>query len=196
MSVPLLAGYRCMIEPVITLAPQASQTRWVVPFLAALVMILAVLSGPVSASAAATPRVETVVGASIQPAEVLVGLSQRIGAGQRLGEAGPQVVTTVTTGVAAETADVVVPDAWNAVTKTPSGGTVRDVGSQIGDNGLPSATRLAGMADDDLGCARLLGGRENAQREPPRRPDICAQQRDAPIRVQLSQQVIDAWGRK
>jgi hypothetical protein len=98
--------------------------------------------------------------------------------------------------VAAETADVVVPKAWNAATKLPSGGTVRDVGSQIWGNGLPSATRLSGMTDAELrGLASLDDAKmlnamyRGAQASVPNNAT-------APIRVQLSQQVIDAWGRK
>jgi hypothetical protein len=94
-----------MIEPMTTAASQETASRrWVLPFLAAIVAVLATLLSTATASAATTPGAETRVRASAVAGDVLVEPPQREAAGQRLGEAvtGPQIV--VATGVAANAA--------------------------------------------------------------------------------------------
>lgn len=78
---------------------QTNPGRWVVPFLAALVMIL----GTATASAATTSGAETRVGASNSTVTEAVGVSDHITAGQQLGNnpAAPEI--GVATGVAANT---------------------------------------------------------------------------------------------
>ncbi|HSY16032.1 MAG TPA: hypothetical protein VK816_08610 [Jatrophihabitantaceae bacterium] len=162
--------------------------------LALLVGLLAMVA--LIASGAPSAAAQTRVGAQPQNLILTVG-PQAAAAPEVIGlHTVPQLRLASATGVAAETADVVVPKAWNAATKLPSGGTVRDVGSQIWGNGLPSATRLSGMTDAELrGLASLDDAKmlnamyRGAQASVPNNAT-------APIRVQLSQQVIDAWGRK
>lgn len=69
--------------------------------IAALVAILSCTAASPSAAGTAETRVR----ASAEPAAVLVGLPEHIGAGQRLGEAADRVVSMVATGVAASGAD-------------------------------------------------------------------------------------------
>lgn len=92
-----------MINPMITATQQTTRPRWVLGFLAALVAVLATILSAATASAATTAGTENRVRASDVPAAVLVGPPEHIAAGQRLGEAGPQVITAVATGVAAKT---------------------------------------------------------------------------------------------
>lgn len=84
-----------------TRTQQAARRRWVLPFLAALVAILATILSSASASAATTVGAETRVRASAVAVEVLVGPPQHIAAGQRLREAAPRAGYVVATGVAA-----------------------------------------------------------------------------------------------
>lgn len=138
----------------------------------------------------ASVQLSSAIPSSVDPTTAAVRAIGPVGRSAADSSRGPAVF------VAADTADVVVPNAWNAATKLPSGGTVRDVGSQIWGNGLPSATRLSGMTDEELrGLASLDDAKtlnamyRGAQASVPNNAT-------APIRVQLSQQVIDAWGRK
>lgn len=80
---------------------QPTSWRWVLPFLAAIVAVLATLLSSASASAATQGTAETRVRASTAVADVLVEPPQREPAGQRLGEEPSRVVTVVATGVAA-----------------------------------------------------------------------------------------------
>lgn len=99
-------------------------------------------------------------------------------------------------GVAADTADVVVPKAWNASTELPSGGTVRGVGNRIWGRGTPDPDRLAGMTDEQLrGLASLNDAKTLNAMYRAAGPSV-PNNATAPLRVKLSQQVIDAWGRK
>lgn len=84
-----------------TRTQQAARRRWVLPFLAALVAILATILSSASASAATTAGAETRVRAINVAGEVLVEPPQHITAGQRLGNDVPQAEIVVATGVAA-----------------------------------------------------------------------------------------------
>jgi hypothetical protein len=84
-----------------TRTQQPTSRRWVLPFLAAIVAVLATLLSSASASAATTPGTETRVRASAAVVDVLVEPPQSVSAGERPGEAAPGVETTVATGVAA-----------------------------------------------------------------------------------------------
>ena len=93
-----------------TRSQQTSMRRWLLPFLAALVVVLAIVGLAGSVSADERGASETRVGASSSSVEVLVGPPEHIRAGQRLGTdaAGPQIV--VATGVATKTATSSVDD--------------------------------------------------------------------------------------
>lgn len=80
-----------------------TSTRWLLPFLAAMVAALAAIVLGTTASASATVGAETRVGAFNVAGEVLVEPPEHKAAGQRLGNnaAGPEIV--VATGVAAKT---------------------------------------------------------------------------------------------
>ena len=82
-----------------------TSTRWVLPFLAALIAALAAILLGTTASASAAGVGQTRVGAFNVVGEVLVGPPEHIAAGQRLGEAAPQADFVVATGVAAKTGD-------------------------------------------------------------------------------------------
>jgi hypothetical protein len=88
-------------DPVNTARQETTSRRWVLPFLAALVAVLATILSAATASAATQSVAETRVRASAVVVEVPVGPPKHIGAGQRLGEAADRVVTAVATGVAA-----------------------------------------------------------------------------------------------
>lgn len=96
---------------------ETTSRRWVLPFLAALVAVLATILSSATASAATTPGAETRVRASQSVAEDIARPPDDIRAGQRLGEvvAGPQIV--VATGVAANAG----PRALPASVKVPLG---------------------------------------------------------------------------
>ncbi len=101
-------------------------TPWnrVLVFLAAIVAVATIVGLAATApSAFAAAGAETRVRASAEPVAVLVGPPQHIGAGQRLGEAGPRVVTVVATGVAANTARAaeVVPYSPQVASRNPLG---------------------------------------------------------------------------
>jgi hypothetical protein len=83
---------------------QATGGRRGPPYLAAFVAVVTMMLGTATASAATSSRPETRVGAHASSVQVLVGASDTITAGPRLGNyaAGPGIV--VATGVAAETA--------------------------------------------------------------------------------------------
>lgn len=124
------------MNPVTTRTQQTTSRRRVLVFLAALVAVLATLLSSATASAATTAGAETRVRAYAVVVDVLVGPPQREPAGQRLGEAATGVVTTVTTGVAAKSADEGV-DLFRHV----SPGELAD----IGENGFrPGAGSLDG----------------------------------------------------
>ncbi len=92
-----------MIEPMTSHTQQTSSRRWVLPFLAALVAVLATILSSATASAATTATAETRIRASSAVVEVPVGPPERIAAGQRLGKQPADVVLVVATGVAAKT---------------------------------------------------------------------------------------------
>lgn len=75
--------------------------------LAALIAALAAILLGTTASASATVGAENRVGAFNVAGEVLVGPPEHVIAGQRLGEAAPQLDFVVATGVAAESAPTV-----------------------------------------------------------------------------------------
>lgn len=81
---------------------QTTPGRWALPFLAALLAVLATILSSATASAASNPTAETRVGASAVVVDVFVEPPQDVRAGQRLGKdvAGPGIV--VATGVAAK----------------------------------------------------------------------------------------------
>lgn len=76
---------------------------WIVAFLGALLAVLVVVFGAGLASAATPSAAENRVGASHSTAEVVVGSSANITAGQRLGNDPPRAEFVVATGVAANT---------------------------------------------------------------------------------------------
>src|SRR5262245_47528732 len=115
-----------MIEPMTTASQEATSRRWLLPFLAAIVAVLATLLSSASASAATTGVAETRVRAPSVVVEVPVGPPEHIRAGQRLGEAAPQPGFVVATGVAAKTADD-----WPVIS-----GIVRDASKGKGNFGL------------------------------------------------------------
>ena len=88
-------------DPMDTRTQQPTSWRWALPFLAAIVAVLATILSTATASAASSPTAETRVGAHNLTAEVLIEPPQREAAGQRLGNdaAGSEIV--VATGVAA-----------------------------------------------------------------------------------------------
>ena len=92
-------------DPMDTRTQQPTSWRWALPFLAAIVAVLATILSTATASAASSPTAETRVGAHNLTAEVLIEPPQREAAGQRLGNdaAGSEIV--VATGVAAKGAD-------------------------------------------------------------------------------------------
>mgnify|MGYP001363690584 CR=1 FL=1 len=97
-----------------TAARQGVLPRWMLPLLAAIAAVLAVLAAPIQASASTTSVAETRVGASTDFRPERVGLSGGVCAGQRLGETapGPQIVSA--TGVAAKAVDELAEVAANA----------------------------------------------------------------------------------
>lgn len=102
-------------------APQRDARRWVVPFLAAFVAVLATLLSSASASAATTAGAETRVRASSVVVEVPVGPPQSVSAGERLGNEPARVVGVVATGVAANYGPQSVP-----IYRTPKADNVAD----------------------------------------------------------------------
>lgn len=95
-----------MIEPMTTAARETtSRTRWALPFLAALVAVLATVFGAASVSAATGAGAETRVRASQSVAQDIARPPEAIRAGQRLGNEPAGVVTAVATGVAANAGD-------------------------------------------------------------------------------------------
>lgn len=90
-----------MIKPMTAASQEDTSRRWVLPFLAALVAVLATILSSASASAATQGVAETRVRASSIVAEVPVEPPQAVSAGERLGNEPAGVVTTVATGVAA-----------------------------------------------------------------------------------------------
>ena len=105
-----------MIEPMTSHTQQTSSRRWVLPFLAALVAVLATILSSATASAATTATAETRVRASSAVVEVPVEPPQHEAPGQQLGKGvgGPE--TSVATGVAAKSADEVA----EGVSRSPS----------------------------------------------------------------------------
>ncbi len=93
------------MNPMTTASQETTSRRWMLPFLAALVAILATLVSSATASAATTGVAETRVRASNLAATVFVEPPQHETAGQQLGNNPPRAKTTVATGVAAEAAD-------------------------------------------------------------------------------------------
>jgi hypothetical protein len=99
--------------------------------------------------------------------------------------------------LAAETgagAVVRAPAGWNAATKLPSGRTVQEVGQGVWRHGLPSAERLAGMSQAEL---RGLASFDDAMMLRAMYPDASstiATNATAPVRVQLIQQILNAYG--
>jgi hypothetical protein len=100
-SLTLAAATDWETRPMTTRTQQRTTQRWVLPFLAALVAVLATILSAATASAATTGVAETRVRASSVVVEVPVGPPEHIAAGQRLGEEPARVVTVVATGVAA-----------------------------------------------------------------------------------------------
>ncbi|MGL4745928.1 MAG: hypothetical protein ACRCXL_16280 [Dermatophilaceae bacterium] len=94
---------------------------------------LAAILGVAIASAFATAEAETRVGVSSVVVEPLVVPSERIAAGQRLGNDGPRVVDAVGTGVAAK-ADVGL----------SARGLVPATGTRIRPAGIPDGWRVTG----------------------------------------------------
>ena len=82
------AGYRTR---------RPGDSDWLLRLLAVIVPVLAIAFGAAGASAATTGVAETPVRASAAVVAVPVGPPEHIAAGQRLGEAGPRVVTAVAT---------------------------------------------------------------------------------------------------
>lgn len=78
-------------------------------FLAALAAALVTLLGAGTASAATLTTAETRVGASTPTVVHLIGVHESFSAGQHRVNASPQAKTTVATGVAAKTADNLLP---------------------------------------------------------------------------------------
>lgn len=90
-----------MIEHMTKASQETTNRRWALIFVAALAAVLGTQLSSSTASAATAGVAETRVRASSAAVEVPVGPSEHISAGQRLGEAADRVVTTVATGVAA-----------------------------------------------------------------------------------------------
>lgn len=87
-----------------TAASRETTSRgWVLPFLAALVVVLATILSAATASAVTTGVAETRVRASSVVVEVPVGPPEYISAGQRLGNDVAEPGIVVATGVAANT---------------------------------------------------------------------------------------------
>jgi hypothetical protein len=131
-----------MIEPMTSRTQQTSSRRWVLPFLAALVAVLATLLSSATASAATNGTAETRVGASSVVVEVPVGPPEHISAGQRLGEqlAGPEIV--VATGVAANAVRAAAPSTFTraeALSGRASQRTVNEIAESMRANGWQGA---------------------------------------------------------
>jgi hypothetical protein len=90
--------------PMTTRTQQTNPRRWLLFFLAALVVVLTILGLAATASAATNGVAETRVRASAPVVDVLVEPPERITAGQQLGKAVAQRQIVVATGVAAKTA--------------------------------------------------------------------------------------------
>lgn len=102
---------------------QRQASRWVLPFLAALVAILATVFGAATPSAATPGVAETRVGASDVSVEVLVELPKQETAGQQLFAAAPGPGFVVATGVAANSGKALTRyDADFAIGQLTSGG--------------------------------------------------------------------------
>lgn len=149
-----------MIEPMTTAARETtSRTRWALPFLAALVAVLATVFGAASVSAATGAGAETRVRASQSVAQDIARPPEAIRAGQRLGNEPAEVVTAVATGVAANAAPKVgwgVGDDIYSLTKagnTPAWSTVR---ARFWKNEATNP-RYGSWTDDQL--ARMRTGR-------------------------------------
>lgn len=115
-----------------------TSTRWVLPFLAALIAALAAILLGTTASASAAGVAETRVGAFNVVGEVLVGPPEHITAGQRLGEAAPQADFVVATGVAAK-AGPEIAEGSGRLFVTSGRGVTYDIpkgwGQRMADNG-------------------------------------------------------------
>jgi len=96
------AGPAALIGAMTTATRQTSRPRWVLAFLAALTAALVIGVGAAPASAAPPPAAQNGIGASAVAGPVLVGHSDHISAGQRLGNDPPRAQIVVATGVAAE----------------------------------------------------------------------------------------------
>ncbi len=108
-SLTAVVGGGWKTDPMHSRSQQTEMRRWVLPFLAALIAALAAILLGTTPSASARVGVETRVGAFNVAGEVLVGPPQHIAAGQRLGNNVGQPGMVVATGVAAKTADNILP---------------------------------------------------------------------------------------
>jgi len=137
------------------------QMGWWRFLLSALTAALVALLGGGTASAVTVPVLETRVGASTVAVAYVVGPHECIAAGQRWGNAPPQIETTVATGVAAKAGDELL-DAARAARDAKAaevGRTKATVTGGYGRDGVPRAgcsSNPVGCAEDDV--ARQIGG--------------------------------------
>lgn len=131
-----------MIEPMTTAASQETTSRrWALPFLAALVAVLATILSAATASAATTGGTETRVGASNVAVDVLVEPPEHVSAGQRLGKDAARPGTAVATGVAAKGA----PDVSQILMRSP--GQLQSKFKHAGDFGVTGNYSKANAAN-------------------------------------------------
>jgi len=122
--------------------------RWscrAIAVLTAAAAVLVTVVGAAPASAAPPPAAQNGVGAFATVPATLVGPSDRISAGQRLGNSLPRPQVVVATGVAANTAA----EAAARVGPTTAHGAERIAGA--------AATRGGVLAEDDILLARAYG---------------------------------------
>lgn len=162
-----------MIEPMTRARQETTSRRWVLPFLAALVAVLATILSSASASAATTPGAETRVRASQSVAQDIARPPEVIRAGQRLEEAADRVVVVVATGVAAKGGGELSPvllDTSAARAGTTARGLLKPgecavvcqtVQDEAIAKGFPGATRGLSVIPD--GTSAVLRGQVAAQ---------------------------------
>ena len=96
-------------DPMHSRSQQTEMRRWLLPFLAALVAALAAILLGATASATAAVGAETRVGALNIAGEVLIEPPEHVSAGQHPGRGLDRRQTVVATGVAAKSADNLLP---------------------------------------------------------------------------------------
>jgi RHS repeat-associated protein len=82
---------------------------------------------------------------------------------------------------------------WNGSTELPSGKTVVQVGRDIWGNGKPAADKLAGKTAEELRGLASLEDAQTLNAMYSQAAGAITSNETAPVRVTLTQQIIDAW---